>query len=86
MAVLEILKYPHPILKKRCRDVTQIDEKVKRLVEDMIETMYSAKGIGLAACQVGVPERVIVLDVRSSERPLRLGQSPDCSGGRGGGP
>lgn len=63
MAVLEILKYPHPILKKRCREVSEIDKKVKGLIADMIETMYSAKGIGLAACQVGVPQRVIVLDV-----------------------
>jgi len=63
MAVLEILKYPHPILKKRSQAVTQIDEKVKKLILDMRETMYEAGGIGLAACQVGVSQRVIVLDV-----------------------
>jgi len=63
MAVLEILKYPHPILKKRSQSVTQIDEKVKKLIRDMRETMYEAGGIGLAACQVGVSQRVIVLDV-----------------------
>lgn len=60
---MEILKYPHPILKRRCQEVREIDEKVKGLLSDMVETMYSAKGIGLAACQVGVPKRVIVLDV-----------------------
>jgi peptide deformylase len=63
MAVLEILKYPHPTLKKRCEAVIQIDEEVRKLIRDMRETMYEAGGIGLAACQVGVSRRVIVLDV-----------------------
>ena len=63
MAVLEILKYPHPILRKRSQEVDRIDEEVKKLVGDMRETMYQAGGIGLAACQVGVSRRVIVLDV-----------------------
>jgi peptide deformylase len=63
MAVLEILKYPHPLLKKRCKEVDAIDDGVKQLIHNMIETMYEANGIGLAACQVGVPLRAIVLDV-----------------------
>jgi peptide deformylase len=63
MAVLEILKYPHPTLKRRSKEVDQIDGEVKRLIEDMAETMYQANGVGLAACQVGVPRRIIVLDV-----------------------
>jgi peptide deformylase len=63
MAVLEILKYPHPILKKKCETVSRIDEEVRELIHDMRETMYGAGGIGLAACQVGVSRRVIVLDV-----------------------
>jgi peptide deformylase len=63
MAVLEILKYPHPILKKKCETVSQVDEEVRALIHDMRETMYGAGGIGLAACQVGVSRRVIVLDV-----------------------
>ncbi len=63
MAVLEILKYPHSVLKKRCEEVGQIDEEVKKLIGDMRETMYEASGVGLAACQVGVSRRVIVLDV-----------------------
>jgi peptide deformylase len=62
MAILEILKYPHPVLKKRSEEVEQIDEEVKALVRDMAETMYHASGIGLAACQVGISRRVIVLD------------------------
>jgi len=63
MAVLEILKYPHPTLKKRSETVSLIDEDVKRLINDMRETMYAAGGIGLAACQIGVSRRVIILDV-----------------------
>ncbi len=63
MAVLEILKYPHPLLKKPCEKVVRIDEGIRKLIRDMIETMYQANGIGLAACQVGDPRRVIVVDV-----------------------
>jgi peptide deformylase len=63
MAVLEILKYPHPTLKKRSKEVDQIDEEVKKLIKDMTETMYEADGVGLAACQVGSPRRIIVVDV-----------------------
>jgi len=63
MAVLEILKYPHPLLKKRCKEVDAVDDEMKKLIENMAETMYKANGIGLAACQVGVSLRVIVLDV-----------------------
>jgi len=63
MSVLEILKYPHPILKRRSETVSRIDEDVRKLIHDMRETMHAAGGIGLAACQVGVSRRVIVLDV-----------------------
>ncbi len=63
MAVLEIVKYPHPILKKRSETVDKIDGEVEKLIQDMRETMYKAGGVGLAACQVGISRRVIVLDV-----------------------
>ncbi len=63
MAVLEILKYPHPVLKRRCEPVEKLDDGIKALIEDMRETMYRANGIGLAACQVGISSQVIVLDV-----------------------
>jgi peptide deformylase len=62
MAALEILKYPHPLLKKRSVEVDGIDGEVKKLVQDMTETMYRASGVGLAANQVGVLRRVIVVD------------------------
>ena len=63
MAVLEILTYPHPLLKKVCKDVERIDGETKKFIQDMIETMYAANGIGLAACQVGVSQKIILLDV-----------------------
>jgi peptide deformylase len=63
MAALEIVKYPHPILKKRSETVDKIDGEVEKLIQDMKETMYTAGGVGLAACQVGISRRVIVLDV-----------------------
>jgi peptide deformylase len=62
MAVIEILKYPHPLLKKRSIEVDEIDGEVKKLIQDMTETMYGASGVGLAANQVGVLQRVIVVD------------------------
>ncbi len=63
MAIREILKYPNPLLKKRSEEVDQIDGEIKRLVQDMIETMYDAGGVGLAAPQVGISRRIIVVDV-----------------------
>jgi peptide deformylase len=63
MAVLEILKYPHPLLKSRSQEIEKIDENIRKLIQDMAETMYDANGVGLAACQVGVCQRAIVLDV-----------------------
>jgi peptide deformylase len=63
MAIREILKYPHPLLKKRSREVGQIDGELKKLIQDMTDTMYDAGGVGLAAPQVGISRRVIVVDV-----------------------
>jgi len=63
MAIREILKYPHPVLKKRSLEVDQMDGELRKLIQDMIETMYDAGGVGLAAPQVGISKRVIVVDV-----------------------
>lgn len=63
MAVLEILKYPHPLLKRPSEKIDRINEETRKLIQDMIETMYHSNGIGLAACQIGIPRRIIVLDV-----------------------
>jgi peptide deformylase len=63
MAVWEILRYPHPLLKRRSERVERIDGETRKLIGDMVETMYHTSGIGLAACQIGIPRRIIVLDV-----------------------
>ena len=63
MALLTILCYPEPKLHKVAKPVQSVDARIKTLVHDMLETMYAAKGIGLAATQVDVHERVIVIDV-----------------------
>ena len=63
MAVLEILKYPHVLLKKKCENVGRTDEELRKLIRDMTETMYDAGGVGLAACQVGICRRIIVVYV-----------------------
>lgn len=60
---LNILKYPDPFLKTKAEPVASVDASVKKLIEDMIETMYKAKGIGLAATQIGVGKRIVILDV-----------------------
>jgi len=63
MAKLEILHFPDPRLRTVARPVTAVDAKIQRLVDDMFETMYAAPGIGLAATQVNVHQRLLVLDV-----------------------
>jgi peptide deformylase len=62
MAILEILKYPDPTLKKMAAPVEAVTAETVRLIGDMVETMYRAPGVGLAAPQVGVSRRIIVLD------------------------
>ena len=66
MALLPILEYPDPRLRLRAKPVTKVDDRIRRLIDDMLQTMYDAPGIGLAATQVDVQERVIVIDI--SER------------------
>ena len=73
MALLPILCYPDPRLHKVAAPVDQVDARIKSLVADMLETMYDAHGIGLAATQVDVHARVIVIDVSEQrEQPLVL--------------
>jgi len=67
MALLQILEYPDPRLRTRAQPVTDFDAALKKIVEDLFETMYAAPGIGLAATQVDVHRRVIVIDI-SEER------------------
>lgn len=72
--VREILRFPHPILKTPTQRVDVIDEEIKRLVQDMFETMYHAEGVGLAANQIGVSLRIMVIDTSSKKDapPIKL--------------
>ena len=77
MALLPILHYPDPRLKKRAEPVTEVDESIRRLAADMAETMYAAPGIGLAATQVDVHKRVIVIDVTEDRSGLTVLINPE---------
>ena len=67
MAVLPIYHFPNPILKQKSKRVRVIDDSVQKLIDNMLETMHSASGVGLAAPQVGVPLRVIVISMPEEE-------------------
>jgi peptide deformylase len=70
--VRTILSYPDPELKKKSAPVKVINEKIRELVRDMADTMYDAPGVGLAAPQIGIHERVIVIDVAAKDEPPDL--------------
>jgi peptide deformylase len=73
MAILDILHFPDPRLRNKAKPVVQVDDSIRRLVDDMLETMYQAPGIGLAATQVNVAKRVVVIDVSEEKnQPLCL--------------
>jgi peptide deformylase len=76
MALLPILHYPDPRLHTRAEPVAVVDEAIRRLVDDMAETMKAAAGIGLAATQVNVHRRVIVLDVSEDQQHLQVFINP----------
>jgi peptide deformylase len=67
MAVREILKYPDPRLRTKAKRVREIDSSVQRLIDDLVDTMRAANGVGLAATQVGVPFRVAVVEPREGQ-------------------
>jgi peptide deformylase len=77
VALLPILEYPDPRLRKVAQPVTQFDARLRKLVADMAQTMYAAPGIGLAATQVDVHERVIVIDVSENKDQLRVFINPE---------
>jgi peptide deformylase len=68
MALLPILEFPDPRLRTRAQPVEQVDAALRKLIDDMFETMYAAPGIGLAATQVNVHKRVLVIDVSESRK------------------
>ncbi len=77
MALLDILTFPDPRLERIALPIKIIDDKVKKLVDDMADTMYSAQGIGLAATQVGELKRVLVMDISEEKNQLRVFINPE---------
>ncbi|HRY06199.1 MAG TPA: peptide deformylase [Hyphomicrobiaceae bacterium] len=87
MAKLPIITIPDPILRAQSSPIERVDDEMRQLIDDMLETMYAAPGIGLAAVQVAVPKRLLVLDVTDKDEPrnpiaminpeiVRLGDEP----------
>jgi peptide deformylase len=79
MSLLNILRYPDPRLHKVAKPVTVFDERLKKLVADMAETMYDAPGVGLAATQIDVHEQVLVIDVSDTNNELRVFINPEIT-------
>lgn len=77
MALLNILHYPDKRLHKVAKPVAQVDDRIRKLAADMIETMYDAPGVGLAATQVDVHERVVVIDVSEDKEGLMVLINPE---------
>ena len=77
MAILPILEYPDPRLRKKAKPVVTVDDDIKRLVDDMFETMIDSHGIGLAASQVDVHQRVIVMDLMEDGSQPRVFINPE---------
>ena len=77
MAILKILQYPDERLHKVAKKVAQVDETTRKLVRNMAETMYAAPGVGLAATQVDVHERIIVVDISETHDQLKVFINPE---------
>ena len=77
MALLPILRYPDPRLHTVAAPVARVDDKIRKLIKDMSDTMYAAPGVGLAATQVDVHRRVIVIDVSDTHDQLRVFVNPE---------
>lgn len=79
MSILEILEYPDPRLRKIAKPVSHIDEKTQTLLDDMFETMYDAPGIGLAATQVDVHLKIIVMDISEEKNEPLIFINPEIT-------
>ena len=73
MTIRKILTEPDPFLRQKSHDVDRVDDETRNLIDDMLDTMYAAPGIGLAAIQVGIPKKIIVIDISKEE-----GKTPLC--------
>ena len=79
MALLPILEYPDPRLHKIAKPVAEVDDRVRQIVKDMAETMYDAEGVGLAATQVDIHERIVVIDVSEERNDLLVLINPQIT-------
>jgi peptide deformylase len=77
MTIREIVTVPNPVLRKKCKTVTKFDDNLQTLVDDMVETMRHAPGVGLAAPQIGVAERVIVVEYYEDEEAADTDEDDD---------
>ena len=77
MALLPVLCYPDPRLHKIAKPVEQVDARIKKIVADMADTMYDAPGVGLAATQVDIHERIVVIDVSDEQNELMVFINPE---------
>ncbi len=77
MALLNVLCYPDPRLHKVAKPVAQVDARIKKIVADMADTMYEAPGVGLAATQVDIHERIVVIDVSDEQNDLMVFINPE---------
>ena len=78
MAILNILNYPDPRLYTIAKPVKEVDATIRRLIDDMAETMYDAPGIGLAATQVDVHQQIIIIDISENKNQLQVFINPTC--------
>ena len=83
MSLLNILQFPDPRLREKARPVEVVDDEIRQLADDMIETMYASRGIGLAATQVGIPKRVVVIDVSDEGDQPQVFINPEIVTGSG---
>ncbi len=83
MALLQILHYPDPRLHKVAAPVARVDDKIRKLIKDMAETMYAAPGIGLAATQVDVHQQIIVIDISETRDQLQVLINPEIISAEG---
>ena len=83
MPLLDILLYPDPRLRKQAKPVMRVTEDIQQLIDDMAETMYAAPGIGLAATQVNVHQRILVIDTSEERNDLRVFINPIIDSGQG---
>ena len=79
MALLNVLCYPDPRLHKVAKPVAQVDARIQKIVSDMAETMYEAPGVGLAATQVDIHERIVVIDVSDEQNDLMVFINPEIT-------